>query len=108
MNNIPTPPMPHIPTPGAPAPIVTEAQLPAKYKPMGAWSYFGHSLLFSIPFVGFILLIVFAVGGTGNINKRNFARSYFCGYIILAIVVAVLLIFSAAGLVSLAELSELM
>lgn len=80
---------------------ITEEQLPDKFKPMGAWGYFGHSLLFSIPLVGFILLIVFAAGGTKNINKRNYARSYFCGLLIVAIIaiiaVVLFLIFSLAA-----------
>lgn len=66
---------------------ITEDTLPAKFKPMGAWSYFGHSILFSIPVVGLILLIIFATGGTRNINKRNYARSYFCGLAIFAVIV---------------------
>ncbi len=74
---------------------ITVDQLPAKFKPMGAWSYFGHSILFSIPIVGLILLIIFATGGARNINKRNYARSYFCGlaiFAVIAIVVVVLLL----------------
>ncbi len=59
-----------------------EAELPAKFKPMGAWSYFGHSILFAIPIIGFIFLLVFALGGTANVNKRNYARSYFCPLLI--------------------------
>lgn len=78
---------------------ITADQLPAKFKPMGAWSYFGHSLLFSIPMVGFVFLIVFALGGTKNINKRNYARSYFCGLLLVAIIaiiaVVLFLIFGA-------------
>lgn len=61
------------------------ASLPEKYRPLGAWAYFGYSLLFSIPILGFIFLIVFACSGS-NINRRSFARSYFCIYIIAAIV----------------------
>ncbi len=77
------------------APANTELtldQIPAKFKPMGAWSYFGHSLLFSIPLVGFVFLIVFALGGTKNINKRNYARSYFCGLLLVAIIAIVTLV----------------
>ena len=56
------------------------------------WGYFGYELLFSIPCVGFILLLVFSLGGTRNINLRNFARSYFCFLIIVAVLVAILAI----------------
>ena len=58
--------------------------IPEEYKPISMWGYFGYELLFSIPCVGFILLLVFAFGGTKNINLRNFARSYFCYFIIVA------------------------
>ncbi len=80
---------------------LTEDQLPNKFKPMGAWGYFGHSLLFSIPLVGLILLIVFATGGTKNINKRNYARSYFCSLLIVAVIaivaVVLFLVFGVAA-----------
>ena len=56
------------------------------------WGYFGYEILFVIPCVGFIVLLVFAFGGTRNINLRNFARSYFCFLIIL---VALALIIAA-------------
>ena len=60
-------------------------ELPKEYKPLGAWAYFGYSLLFSIPLVGFILLIVFSFDNT-NINLRNFARSHFCSLLIFGII----------------------
>ena len=60
--------------------------VPEAYKPISMWGYFGYELLFSIPCVGIIMLMVFAFGGTSNINLRNFARSYFC-YLILALVI---------------------
>ena len=64
--------------------------IPSNYKPLSAWSYFGYQLLFSIPLVGFILLIVFSFSND-NINRRNFARSYFCSYLILAVIFVILL-----------------
>ena len=71
--------------------------IPEKYRPISMWGYFGYQILFSIPVVGFIFLVVFALGGTKNVNKRNFARSYFCYILILIAVMAVLV---ATGLVS--------
>lgn len=59
--------------------------LPSKYKPLGAWAYFGYSILFAIPIVGFICLIVFACSGS-NVVRRSYARSFFCGYLLIAIV----------------------
>lgn len=65
--------------------------IPSEYKPLGAWAYVGYELLFSIPLIGFILLIVFALNND-NINRRNFARSYFCVYIILVVLLIILLL----------------
>ncbi len=65
--------------------------LPSNLIPLSAWAYFGYTLLFSIPVVGFILLIVFSFSRS-NINRRSFARSYFCSYIIVAIVILVIML----------------
>ena len=59
--------------------------IPMEYQPISMWGYFGYQILFSIPILGWIILIVFALGGVTNINLRNFARSYFCLWIILII-----------------------
>lgn len=61
--------------------------LPEEYRPISMWGYFGYQILFSIPCVGFIVLLVFAFGGTKNVNLKNFARSYFCFTIILVVLV---------------------
>ena len=74
--------------------------IPEEYRPISMWGYFGYELLFSIPCVGFILLLVFAFGGTTNVNVRNFARSYFCFILImliLSIIMAVILIASGVA-----------
>ena len=71
--------------------------IPEKYRPISMWGYFGLEILFSIPVVGFIILIIFALGGTKNVNKKNFARSYFCFVIILVIILAIAV---ATGLVA--------
>lgn len=79
--------------------IDVQQQIPDSHKPISMWGYFGYELLFSIPVVGFIILIVFALGGAANVNLRNFARSYFC-YMILVLIVAVIIfvtIFAAGG-----------
>lgn len=68
-------------------------QLPANLRPLSPWAYFGYTILFSIPVVGFILTIVFALDNS-NINRRNFARSYFC---VLAIVLIIFLISLITG-----------
>lgn len=64
--------------------------IPEEYKPISMWGYLGYEILFSIPCIGFILLIVFSFGGTKNINLRNFARSYFCCFIIALIIILIL------------------
>lgn len=74
-------------------------QVDDEFKPIGAWGYFGYNLLFGIPIVGFILLLVFALGGTKNYNLRNYARSFFCSFalgLIISIVIIVLAITTGA------------
>ena len=43
---------------------------------LSTWGFVGSLLLMSIPFVGFILMIVWASGGVYNLNRRNLARGY--------------------------------
>ena len=59
--------------------------LPEEYKPLSPWTYFLLNIVYAIPLIGFIVLIVMALGGTDNINKRNYARSFFCGLLITII-----------------------
>ena len=59
-----------------------DKNIPYEYEPISMWGYFGYEILFSIPIIGFIMLLIYAFGGTKNINLRNFARSYFCLFII--------------------------
>lgn len=61
--------------------------LPEKYRPLGAWAYFGYSILFNLPLIGWILAIVFSFSDK-NINRRSFARSYFVGLIICIVILA--------------------
>ena len=75
--------------------------LPEEYRPISMWGYFGYQILFSIPCVGFIALLIFAFGGTKNVNLKNFARSYFCFTIILVVLVVLFTIaFGGAAAVS--------
>ena len=82
-------PMPNRPPQAPPPERFLEQQLPPQYRPLGAWAYFGYTLLFSIPIVGFICLIVFSCSSS-NINRRNFARSFWC-VLVLAILIFALL-----------------
>lgn len=62
-----------------------------EYKPLSPWAYFGYTILFHVPVVGFICLIIFSFDNS-NINRRNFARSYFCIYLLLAVVIIIMLL----------------
>ena len=74
--------------------------LPDKYKPVGAWRYWGYQILFAIPLIGQIFLIIFALNGN-NVNRRSFARSYFCWLIIcLVIFGAIMLLGAGTGLLT--------
>ena len=70
--------------------------VPEEYRPISMWGYFGYEILFSIPVIGFILLIVFSFTAR-NQNLKNFARSYFCIDIIIIVLVAILVATGAFG-----------
>ena len=65
------------------------------YTPISMWGYFGYQLLFAIPLIGQIIILIFAFGGTKNINLRNYARSTFCLFIICLVVVLLIVLFVA-------------
>ena len=79
--------------------------VPEEYRPITMWGYFGYQLLFSIPLVGFIMLLVFSFGGTRNINLRNFARSYFC-ILLITIVLTLVLVATGLGALFLTEMAQ--
>ncbi len=66
--------------------------IPEEYSPLSPWAYFGLSLLFSIPVVGFIFLIIFSCKKS-NINRRNYALSYWIALAIGAGILILMLIF---------------
>lgn len=76
----------------------TNTNIPNEYEPISMWGYFGYELLFSIPCIGIILLLVFSFGGAKNKNLQNFARSYFCFFIVMAIIFAVLMVSGLSGI----------
>lgn len=61
-----------------------------QFRPLSAWGYFGYSILFAIPIIGWIFLLVFTFS-TKNYNRRSFARSYWCGFLVVAIIIGILL-----------------
>ena len=79
---------------------------PAEFRPLSPWQYFGYSLLFAIPLVGFVCLLVCCFSDS-NINRRNYARSFFCGLLIALIIVAFFTALSLAGVISFSALRAL-
>lgn len=67
---------------------INENELPAKYRPLSPWAYFGYTILFSINVIGFILLIIFSFNND-NINRKNFARSFLCIRVLAFILVII-------------------
>lgn len=76
----------------------------SRYRPLSPWAYFGYTALFSIPVVGLIALIVLSFSDS-NINRRNFARSYWCALLLFVIICVLLSIFARSTLT--AVLSQL-
>lgn len=66
-----------------------------QYRLLSPWAYVGYGLLFTLPVIGWILAIVFVLNDD-NLNRRNFARGYWCGVLVAVIVVVIL---SIAGMV---------
>lgn len=74
--------------------------IPPEYQPISMWGYFGYQLLFAIPCVGLVFLIIFSFSNS-NINRRNFARSYFC-VLILSLIIAAIIVALGGGITALA------
>lgn len=53
--------------------------------------YFGYDILFALPCIGIILLLVFSLGAK-NKNLRNYARSFFCFYILMAVIALIVVL----------------
>jgi len=90
-----TPPMPDPQPIPQPAPsyvsnVVINNEIPPQYKPLSAWKYFGLSILYAIPVIGFIFLLVYTFSDK-NINRRNHARSYWCA-LLIGVVISVILV----------------
>lgn len=63
-------------------------QLPSDLQPLSPWAYFGYEILYALPVVGWIFLVCHAIGAQ-NVNKRNFARSFFVVYLLILILILV-------------------
>lgn len=55
-----------------------------QYRLLSPWAYVGYGLLFTLPVIGWILAIVFALNDD-NLNRRNFARGYWCMVLVVVI-----------------------
>ena len=88
----PNPTIVNVPNPGY---VPAAAAIPPQYRPLSPWAYFGLNILFSVPVVGLVFLIVFAFNKS-NINRRNFARSFFCLLLIVVVIGLIVLAITAA------------
>lgn len=61
--------------------VMPTTEVPPQYRPLSPWAYFGYSLLFAIPLLGFIFNLIYCFSDD-NINRRNFARSIWCALLI--------------------------
>lgn len=81
-----------------------EKHLPKSYRPISGWGYFWRAVLYAIPVIGWIFLLVNALGSK-NRNGRNFARAYFCALLIALIgaVAVVILTFVAPEVIQIVK-----
>ncbi len=73
-----------------------EPEIPQENRALSPWAYFGYSLLFSIPVIGWIFLIVFSFAPK-NVNLKNFTRSYWLWAIVLLAIALIALILIMTG-----------
>lgn len=58
---------------------------------LGTGAFFGSVLLMSLPGIGLLLQIIWSLGGTRSLNRRNLARAYLI-FSVIGIVLAILLV----------------
>lgn len=76
-------------------------------KPISSWGYVGFNILWAIPVVGWLIWLWTALF-SNNQNKKSYARSFVCGFILIVLVVAVVAIaFVALYALGLIDLSAL-
>ena len=73
------------------------SHLPENVRPISPWHYFGLSLLYAIPIVGFIILVINSLRHGNNVNVRNYSRSYFCITVIALVIVGICLAITLTG-----------
>ena len=68
-----------------------EKHLPKSYRPISGWGYFWRTVLYSIPVLGWLILLFNAIGAK-NRNVRYFARAPFCALLLAVILTVVAVI----------------
>lgn len=71
-------------------------QVPEEYRPLSPFAYFGYTILYNIPLIGWIFLVIHAIAAT-NVNKRNYARSYFVILFLLILIFVVTMLIGASS-----------
>lgn len=68
-------------------------ELVKEHKLLKPWQYFGYSVLFLIPVIGWIFFIVYTFNKS-NMNRRNWVRSIWCNLLVLliALLIGVILV----------------
>ena len=69
--------------------------IPPQYKPISVWGYLGYEILFSIPVIGFIMMLVLAFAPE-NVNVKNFARSFLLWILLVTIIVVIVAVIITA------------
>ena len=79
------------------------------FKPISPWGYVGYSILWSIPVVGWIFWLVAALGSKQR-NVKNYARSFFClfllGIAVAAVAVGAGYLLQALNVISVTDLLD--
>ena len=87
---------PVMPTPVAgPQATGDPVVLPEEYKPLSMWAFWGLTLLYSIPCIGFIMAIIFSFAPK-NISMKNYSRSVLITVVFTVLVSAIVILISAA------------
>lgn len=79
------------------------ARQAAKNGLITSWGYFGCLFLMGIPGLGWLIAVVWALGGCRKTNKRNLARAYLLLLLICIVICAVLALIYRADLTALLQ-----
>lgn len=73
---------------------INENMLPEDYKPVTVGQYVGYTFLFSLPIIGFIMVLITAFGSDKSISLRNYAKSYLVWFAISIALVFIMFFFA--------------